>query len=99
MLFRQPQAKGPTQEEKIAILERKLAEFFANHDKVSNEVNLYPLTRAKQEVEKMVREGSLDYHFEWFLLQEDYLKKVTELQARYFKQGSRLNGQGSRLNK
>lgn len=75
MLFRQPQPKGPTHEEKKEVLERALAKFFADHDKVSNEVNLFPLTRAKNEVERMEKEGSLDYHFEWFLLQQDYLKK------------------------
>lgn len=90
MLFRQPQPKGPTHEEKKEVLERALAKFFADHDKVSNEVNLFPLTRAKNEVERMEKEGSLDYHFEWFLLQQDYLKKVAALQARYNKQNLQL---------
>lgn len=90
MLFRQPQPKGPTHEEKKEVLERALAKFFADHDKVSNEVNLFPLTRAKNEVERMEKEGSLDYHFEWFLLQQDYLKKVAALQARYIKQNLQL---------
>lgn len=90
MLFRQPQPKGPTHEEKKEVLERALAKFFADHDKVSNEVNLFPLTRAKNKVERMEKEGSLDYHFEWFLLQQDYLKKVAALQARYTKQNLQL---------
>lgn len=90
MLFRQPQPKGPTHEEKKEVLERALAKFFADHDKASNEVNLFPLTRAKNEVERMEKEGSLDYHFEWFLLQQDYLKKVAALQARYTKQNLQL---------
>jgi len=85
ILFGQPQPKGPTHEEKKEILERALAKFFADHDKVSNEVNLFPLTRAKNEVERMEKEGSLDYHFEWFLLQQEYLQKVSALQARYIK--------------
>ena len=90
MLFRQPQSKGPTKAGKKEILERALARFFADHDKVSNEVNLFPLTRAKNEVEKMEKEGSLDYHFEWFLLQQNYLKQVAALQARYIKQSLQL---------
>jgi len=90
LLFKQPQREEPTKQQKKEILTEALARFFADHDKVSDEVNLFPLTRARNEVEKMEKEGSLDYHFEWFLLQQDYLRKVSALQARYIKQGLQL---------
>lgn len=72
-----------SQEQKISILVENLAKFFADHDKITGEVNLFPLTRARDEVKRMIRENTLDYHFEWFLLQQEYLRKVSELQAKY----------------
>lgn len=78
-------AKKPeiTKEQKAAILEEALAKFFADHDKITNEVNLFPLTRAHDEVQKMIREGSLEYHFEWYKLQQEYLKNLEALQVRF----------------
>lgn len=76
-------AEKISQEEKISILEEALAKFFADHDKISGEVNLFPLTKAHDEVQKMVKENTLDYHFEWFILQQEYLRKIAELQTKY----------------
>lgn len=84
LLFKQPQREEPTKqqkkelsaEEKETILKNKLANFFADHDKISGEVNLFPLTRANEEVEKWKKEGTFDYYFEWFLLWENYLKDI-----------------------
>lgn len=76
-------AENLTQQQKISILEEALAKFFADHDKVSNEVNLFPLTRAHDEVQKMVKENTLDYHFEWFMLRQEYLRKIAALQTKY----------------
>lgn len=75
--------KELTQEQKISILEEALAKFFADHDKISGEVNLFPLTRAHDEVQRMVKDNTLDYYFEWFLLQQEYLRKIAALQAKY----------------
>jgi hypothetical protein len=83
LLTKKKNAENLTQQQKISILEEALAKFFADHDKVSNEVNLFPLTRAHDEVQKMVKENTLDYHFEWFLLQQEYLRKIAALQAKY----------------
>lgn len=72
-----------SQEEKISILKEALARFFADHDKISGDVNLFPLTRANEEVQKMVKENTLDYHFEWFMLQQEYSRKIAALQEKY----------------
>ena len=72
-----------SQEQKISILEEVLAKFFADHDKISDEVNLLPLTRAHDEVQRMVKDNTLDYYFEWFLLQQEYLRNIAALQAKY----------------
>lgn len=80
---KQPQTKPLTQEEKANILEKKLTNFFAEHDKITKEVNLFPSTRARNEVEKMKKEGSLDYYFEWYLLHETYQRNIVELQHAY----------------
>lgn len=71
-----------SQEQKISILEEALAKFFADHDKISGEVNLFPLTRAHDEVQRMVKDNTLDYYFEWFLLQQEYLRNIAALQAK-----------------
>lgn len=76
-------AEELTQEQKINILEEALAKFFADHDKISGEVNLFPLTRAHDEVQRMVKDNTLDYYFEWFLLQQAYLRNIAALQAKY----------------
>lgn len=76
-------AEELTQEQKISILEEVLAKFFADHDKISGEVNLFPLTRAHDEVQRMVKDNTLDYYFEWFLLQQEYLRNIAALQAKY----------------
>lgn len=76
-----------SQEQKISILEEALAKFFADHDKISGEVNLFPLTRAHDEVQRMVKDNTLDYYFEWFLLQQEYLRNIAALQAKYSNAG------------
>lgn len=72
-----------SQRTKILILEQHLARFFADHDKISNEVNLFPLTRAREEIQRIIKNNTLDYYFEWFLLQQEYLRNLVELQKRY----------------
>lgn len=76
-------AEKLTQEQKISILEEALAKFFADHDKISGEVNLFPLTRAREEIQRIIKNNTLDYYFEWFLLQQEYLRNLVELQKRY----------------
>ena len=49
------QKKELTFQEKADILERALARFFADHDAVSDDVNLFPLTRASNEIQKRKR--------------------------------------------
>lgn len=75
--------KALTQEEKANILERKLTISFTEFDRTTNQVNVFPPIRAHNEVERIKKEGSLDFYFEWYLLHEAHQKRIAELQNAY----------------
>lgn len=72
-----------TQDEKAAILKTALTNAFADYDYTTGEVNLFPSSRAENEVNKMIINETLDYYFKRHLMSEHHIKKLNKMQQKF----------------
>ena len=74
---------GKTKEEKEVILKRFLTRAFSDYDLTTGEVNIFPTTRAAAEIKKMHQQGTFDYYYELFVLNQKHNRATRKLARKY----------------
>lgn len=72
-----------TKAEKEAILKSYLARAFGDYDRATGQVNVFPAMRAADEVKKMQQQGTVDYYFEFLVLNQKHLKATQRLARKH----------------
>lgn len=65
-----------SQEEKAEIIQKDLSAAFGDLDYTTKQVNLFPAIKAKQAVQKMIKNKKLDYYFKKFIKTQFERKKA-----------------------